>query len=352
MEVYMNNKILEADQISTVTPSWQHPVLPGHAVQGSILYTISDFVNPPQSQEMFKWIPMEQLVGVHDVRFKYYEQDNTYHIYKTYGHLNNDGSWTEESYDIGHFNALTDEVKKSLMALTYVDYKYTFTDNTLTITGKNIETGTYDTLLTVKIPSMEAFDAAVNDLNTKVTVEQTARITGDNNLQTSINQLSATVTDNYTELTNKLADETNNRVAADKTLTDNLNTEVTNRTNDITAVKSLINTERLTRTDDITKLQNVVNTEIAARTNADTTLQNNINAKQDKLTAGTNITIVDNVISATGGGSDETENWTFTLSDGSTITRTVLINTTTYENWTFTLSDGSAYTRNVGIKEA
>lgn len=54
-----------------------------------------------------------------------------------------------------------------------------------------------------------------------------------------------------------------------------------------------------------------------------------------------------------GGGVDASETWTFTLEDGSTVTKkivTALGGGTTTEEWTFTYEDGSTVTKKVVIE--
>ena len=269
----MANSLLSKDQISNIDPGWSHPVLPGHAVQGSLLLTRSDFVNPPQSSDMFIWKPMEDIVGIHDIRFKYYESDNTYHFYKTYGHLNNNDEWIEDVYDIGHFNALTDEAAENLKNMKYLKYTFTYANNVYKIEGL-LKDGTTETILEIEIPSLSEFQNEVED-----------RKKADEALQNSINTEIQNRKDGDTTITNNLNTEVQNRKDADTTITNNLNAEITDRKNADTI------------------LQSNINNEAQDRKNADTTLQNNIDKKQDKLTAGENITIsADNVISSKGGG--------------------------------------------------
>jgi len=67
---------------------------------------------------------------------------------------------------------------------------------------------------------------------------------------------------------------------------------------------------------DDTQVRDLIAQEASERNAADYTLQTNINKKQDKLTAGTNITIDDNnVISATGGGATYTAGTNINITD-------------------------------------
>lgn len=78
-----------------------------------------------------------------------------------------------------------------------------------------------------------------------------------------------------------------------------------------------------------TEVEEAVAAEATIRANADDALETAINAKQDKLTAGTNITIDNNVISATGGAS-------YTAGDNITISNNVISATDT----TYTAGNG------------
>ena len=75
-------------------------------------------------------------------------------------------------------------------------------------------------------------------------------------------------------------------------------TETTARTQADTELQTKINAEVNARTQADTELQTHINDEVNARTQADSELQSKINTKQDTLTAGENINIENNVISA------------------------------------------------------
>ena len=84
--------------------------------------------------------------------------------------------------------------------------------------------------------------------------------------------------------------------------------ETTARTQADAELQTKINAEVNVRTQADTELQTHINDEATARTQADSELQSKINAKQDTLTAGENIKIENNVISAiVGGTTDATE---------------------------------------------
>lgn len=110
--------------------------------------------------------------------------------------------------------------------------------------------------------------AAEADLQTEISNRSTADTTINNRIST---------------LATSISTETENRTAADTALSDRINTEITNRGSADDALSASITTE------------------VNARQSADTTLTAAVAGKQDKLTAGTNITITNNVISASGG---------------------------------------------------
>ena len=82
-------------------------------------------------------------------------------------------------------------------------------------------------------------------------------------------------------------------------------TETTARTQADAELQTKINDEANARTQADTELQTHINNEATARTQADSELQSKINSKQDTLTAGENIKIENNVISAIGGGTTD-----------------------------------------------
>lgn len=137
----------------------------------------------------------------------------------------------------------------------------------------------------------EQTDANIATVSTNLTTEITDRTTADETLQTNIDTVSTNLTT-----------ETSERKAADTTLQTNINTVSTN-----------LATETTNRTTADTTLQTNINNEVTNRTTADEALQTSIDnletsltsattdiaTKQDKLTAGDNITIENNVISST-----------------------------------------------------
>ena len=353
------NGNLKATDISQIEPNWNHPVLPGQAVQGSLLFTTTDFVEPPQSSNMFKWIPMEDIVGLGNIKLTLDTDKQVYTLWKTRQHLNSNGEYEYDWVTVGEWNVLSQEVIDFIENAAYLEYKFSYENNNLKVIGVRKDQTTEDTLLDIMIPSQQDFNDKVSELNNsitdvtnKLTTEITDRTNADNTLTTNLNnEIEARSKEDH-NLLEKVELEALERRADDENLQTNINTEITNRTNADTTLQTNITTEKNLRESNDTALKTMIQNEASTRESADNLIKESIAKKQDKLTAGTNITISDdNVISATGGGSEETEDWTFTLSDGSTLTRKVLINTTTYENWTFTLSDGSTYTRNVGIKE-
>lgn len=73
---------------------WQANVIPGNAVQGSILLTRTVLGEPPFTQEPFVWKPMEDIIGVANIKVEYDPITQTYTLSKAKGHLDNDNNWT------------------------------------------------------------------------------------------------------------------------------------------------------------------------------------------------------------------------------------------------------------------
>ena len=100
-------------------------------------------------------------------------------------------------------------------------------------------------------------------------------------------ELSNTITTESTRLEGLVTAETEARTAKDTEIASNLSQEISQRKSEITRVEGLITTEANTRAEEDEKLTELVNTEV----------QNLKNTKQDNLSAGTNIEIVDNTVS-------------------------------------------------------
>ncbi len=149
---------------STLPPTWNHPVLPGNAVQGMVILTKSDFKEPPQSTEDFMYVLMENAFGVHDIRLKYDDAENKYTIQKSKGHMNNDGTWIEEWETAGTIVGLSEEAEEALRDFTYVRYEFTATSTHLEVKGLRRD-GTYDTLCSITFASQSYVDLAITNLN-------------------------------------------------------------------------------------------------------------------------------------------------------------------------------------------
>lgn len=99
--------------------------------------------------------------------------------------------------------------------------------------------------------------------------------------------------------------EIEDRTAADDTLQTNINSEEQTRANKDTELQGAIESEVETRQSEITRVEGLITTEANTRAEGDenltelvnTKVQNLKDTKQDNLTAGTNIEIVDNTVS-------------------------------------------------------
>lgn len=149
---------------STLPPTWNHPVLPGNAVQGMILLTKGDFVEPPQSTEDFMWILMENVLGVHDIRLRYNDAENKYTVQKSKGHMNNDGTWIEEWETVGTIVGISEEAEEALENFTYVRYEFESTTTSLLVKGLRRD-GAYDVLCNITFATQTYVDQAITNLN-------------------------------------------------------------------------------------------------------------------------------------------------------------------------------------------
>lgn len=89
--------------MSNNVPAWQFNTIPGNAVQGSILLTRRDIGNPPFNQSDFTWYPMEDVVGVANIKLEYDQSSKYFKLYKAIGHVNNKKKWTYEWEFIGEW---------------------------------------------------------------------------------------------------------------------------------------------------------------------------------------------------------------------------------------------------------
>lgn len=184
----MNGQIVREEDIQTSPPTWQHPVLPGNAVQGSLLFTLNSFINPPEDMSNFKWIPMEYIIGTADIKLEYNDELNEHSIYKAKGHLNNDNSWVKEWELVGKFYGLTPETEEALRSIKYVDFIYdTSIANTLIVYGVR-KNGVQDILCNISFISAQVFNEAVTNINAAINNEITRATNRENEIQVKAGQ--------------------------------------------------------------------------------------------------------------------------------------------------------------------
>ena len=156
---------------------------------------------------------------------------------------------------------------------------------------------------------VDGINSRITALNSDLTAEKSARESADTALDTKISG-------KQDKLTTAQINAVNSGITKAKvTAYDGLQAQITTN-------KNSIDSEASTRALNDTELATQITAEENARQSGDSALDTKISGKQDKLTAGANITISDdNVISATGGGSGGTE---YTAGDGIDISGTVI----------------------------
>jgi len=127
--------------------------------------------------------------------------------------------------------------------------------------------------------------AADNSLSDRITAEVSARIAGDSTLQGNIDAEKAARQAADAQLSTDIASEASARTAADTALQSNITAEATARANADTTLQTNITAEATARANADTTLQTNITAEATARANADTALQNAINAKYSVVEA-------------------------------------------------------------------
>ena len=264
------NGILKATDTSQLEPTWTHPTLPGQAVQGSLLFTTTDFVEPPQSSNVMKWIPMEDIVGLGNVKSEYDEKTDTITLYKTRQHLNSDGQYEYDWVSWATIKNLPEETVDMLNNMDYIRYYFEITDTSIKFTGKKKD-GTIDDLGTFKVYSISEIDDKVKTINDSIDKEINDRTNADNDLKTD-----------YTNLINT---ETNARTAADT----NIKAEIDQKTQyaiqyALNVVNNLNKEIEERKSNDTDIRQSIVN-ETTERTNQDFQINQTITANYSELKA-------------------------------------------------------------------
>ena len=264
------NGILKATDTSQIEPTWTHPTLPGQAVQGSLLFTTTDFVEPPQSSNVMKWIPMEDIVGLGNVKSEYDEENNEVTLYKTRQHLNSDGEYEYDWVSFAVIKALPEDVQEILVNLEYVRYYFELTDKSIKFTAKKKD-GTIDDLGTFKVYSISEIDDKVKTINETIQKEVNDRTNADNELKTD-----------YTNLINT---ETNARTAADTNIKAEIDQKTQYAIQYALNVVNNLNKEIEERKSNDTDIRQSITDETTERTNQDFQINQTITANYSELKA-------------------------------------------------------------------
>lgn len=148
----------------------------------------------------------------------------------------------------------------------------------------------------------------VTDAETAVKVKEGGALSGDGTSGDPLDisdEFKSQLSGDLEEITNKITQEASDRQSADATLQANINSEAETLANKDTELQGAIESEVETRQSEITRVEGLITTEANTRAEGDenltelvnTEVQNLKDTKQDNLTAGTNIEIVDNTVS-------------------------------------------------------
>ena len=144
--------------------------------------------------------------------------------------------------------------------------------------GKLVELGNDGKFDTSVIP-------VIDDLQTQITAEVTARSEADTQLQANIDAEELARTNADAKLQSNVDVEASARSSADQDLQDKITEEVTARTNADNQLQTSIDTEITARIDADQDLQDQMSKEVADRTNADNVLQANIDVEANSRVA-------------------------------------------------------------------
>ena len=264
------NGILKATDTTQLEPNWTHPTIPGQAVQGSLLFTTTDFVEPPQSSNVMKWIPMEDIVGLGNVKSEYDEKTDTITLYKTRQHLNSDGEYEYDWVAWATIQNLPEETVEMLNNMEYLRYYFEITDKSIKFTGKKKD-GTIDDLGTFQVYSISEIDDKVKTINETIQKEVNDRTNADTALKTD-----------YTNLINA---ETNARTAADTTIKTEIDQKTQYAIQYALNVVNNLNKEIEERKSNDTDIRQSITDETTERTNQDFQLNQTITANYSELKA-------------------------------------------------------------------
>lgn len=182
----MNNKLVSKENITQTPPQWQHPVLPGNMLQGSLLFSVNDSVLPPQDPDNFKWLRMEDVIGTADVKLVYNEELNEHILYKAKGHLYNDNKWRYDYEEVGKWYNISEATQEALLNLIYVSYEYdTTVSNALKVYGIKKD-GAKVLLCDIVFASMQDLQEAVQNLYNNIQSEQNRAIGRENEIEAQV----------------------------------------------------------------------------------------------------------------------------------------------------------------------
>lgn len=175
---------------------------------------------------------------------------------------------------------------------TYVEYIYSSTKKD------------WERIGTVKADLADYYTKAQIDAIKATLQEQESKDKADSDAK--IVELTQVVSDNKTATDNSIAGLTqvvsDNKTVSDKSISELAQTVSDNKSatdSAISELRQVVSDNKTASDSSISELKQLISDETSARTASDATIQENIDKKQDKLVQGDNITIVDNVISAT-----------------------------------------------------
>ena len=219
----MNNQLVSENNVSKTTPEWPRVNIPGNAVQGSILLTVNQFVDPPQDASNLKWLAMEDIIGTANVKMVYNEETNLFNFYKAKGHLNNDKTWVYEWTLFGKMAGISEEVQQELKNLKYVSYYYdTNIPNSLVVYGIKKD-GSQELLCNINFVTPQEFAIAINNLSTRINDEVIRATNRENQIASDLSSEIERATDRENQIASDLSSETHRATAIENTLQNSIN---------------------------------------------------------------------------------------------------------------------------------
>ena len=271
------------DKLKPLIPEWSRPIIPGNATQGNLLITKTDFTLPPDSQELFKWVKMEDIIGVANIKIEFdnAELPTSAKLYKAKGHLDERGEWYYEWEQVGEWGTINRENAIKINEAKYSNYTIIVNDHQAILYGIKAD-GTQEQV--GDIINYTTYDAGVQ-LRSDLTAEAQRATAEESRLDTKIDTETQRATAEEARLDNKIDTETQRATAEESRIETKLDNETARATAEESRIETKLDNEITRATAEETRLDNKIDTETQRATAEESRIETKLDNETARATA-------------------------------------------------------------------